>query len=140
MATKLEIISLSRPNNASSSFKRKQILNSLGTPTPSSRRYNVPRYPNPGNDITNNKSPIRHIVDQTETDKVEFLNQVTKEILSRGMYTDKAIKRALESQLNVSHLVQNVTLTEKTRLINKLKMDLGLERRLSPSKTVIRHR
>merc|ERR1719510_209425 len=102
----------------------------------------------------NKSSPIRHIVDQTETDKVEFLNRVTKEILIRGKYTDKAIKRALESQLNNSgnsHLLlaNTVTLSEKSALINKLKIDLGLvQQEQQPSgnnsggggKTVLRQR
>ena len=104
--------------------------------------------------INNKSSPIRHIVDQTETDKVEFLNRVTKEILIRGKYTDKAIKRALESQLNNSgnsHLLlaNTVTLSEKSALINKLKIDLGLvQQEQQPSvnasggggKTVLRQR
>ena len=112
----------------------------MGT-TPPNRRNYVPNSPNHG--VSNkNKSSIRHIVDQTDTKKVEFLNQVTKEILSRGKFTEKAIKRALESQLNNSHLIQNVTMTEKTALINKLKMDLGLEQRPSSShsKTILRQR
>ena len=112
-------------HNAAS--KRKQFLNSLkGPSTPPGRKY-VSKSPN-GN-VVSNKSPIRHIVDQAETDKVEFLNRVTKEILARGNFTEKAIKRALESQLSSDgRVIQRVTLTEKTALVNKLKADLGIER------------
>ena len=101
--------------------REKYVQNNNSSRSPNDRRRG----------INNKSSPIRHIVDQTETDKVEFLNRVTKEILIRGKYTDKAIKRALESQLNNSSnshllLANTVTLSEKTALINKLKIDLGL--------------
>ena len=128
--TPLRRTSSRHQQNAAS--KRKQFLNNLkGPSTPPGRKY-VSKSPN---NMVSNKSPIRHIVDQGETDKVEFLNQVTKEILARGNFTEKAIKRALESQLNSNgHVIQRVTLTEKTALVNKLKADLGIERPSSSSR------
>jgi hypothetical protein len=99
--------------------RRKQFLSSLGT-TPSNRRYTPRALPG----MT--KKPISHIVELADTAKVDFLNIVTREILSRGVFTDKAIKRALESSLN--NVQNNVTMTEKSSLLAKLKQDLGLER------------
>lgn len=65
------------------------------------------------------------LVDVNDTNKVEFLNLVTREILRRGHFTEKGIKRALESQL-CNHNMTALSVTQKTDLINKLKENFGL--------------
>ena len=65
-----------------------------------------------------------HLVDVSDGQKVEFLHQVTKEILQRGHFTERAIKRALESQMTATRTP--LSLSEKAELVRKLKERLGL--------------
>lgn len=65
------------------------------------------------------------LVDVHDTKKVEFLNIVTREILRRGHFTEKGIKRALESQL-CCHNITALSVAQKTDLINRLKENFGL--------------
>ncbi len=74
---------------------------------------------------SNSKACNNHIVDASDTSKVDFLHQVTQEILSRGHFTEKAIKRALESHLNNQNSY-NLSHSEKSDLVNKLKENFGL--------------
>ena len=68
--------------------------------------------------------------------KVDFLNQVTKDILHKGYFTEKAIKRALESQLIAANNSSEISLTsaEKSELVGQLKQQFGLDQS-SSSKT-----
>ena len=95
----------------------------LGTTTPSyHRRFNG------NNPIPRPKTNpvLNHIVDRADTDKVEFLNKVTREILRKGVFSEKAIKRALDSQCCLHAKNETITVNDKVALTAKLKEDLGL--------------
>ena len=70
---------------------------------------------------------IRKSLEMNEYDshKVDFLNQVTREILSRGLYTEKAILKAVEGQMDRE--TANLSLKQKSDMVQKLKLDLGLD-------------
>ena len=70
--------------------------------------------------------PCNNIVDTSNPQKVDFLNTVTKDILRKGCFTEKGIKRALESHLIAGHSV-TLTTTEKAELVGQLKQHLGLD-------------
>ena len=71
----------------------------------------------------------------SDTKKVEFLNQVTQEILRRGNFTEKAIKRVLDTQLNEQ--VASLSIGEKTDLVNKLKEQFGLGEKNSVKRPIV---
>ena len=59
--------------------------------------------------------------------KIDFLNQVTREILTRGLYTEKAILKAVEGQMDRQ---TNLSLKQKADMVQKLKLNLGLDQGL----------
>ena len=76
------------------------------------------------------RSSFTNVFDVSDPKKVDFVNEVTKDILRRGHFTEKAIKRALESQLIASSNRGTTTLTsaEKTELVGQLKKQFGIDK------------
>ena len=92
-------------------------------PTLSKSRFNTL----PSKNLSNRKS---FDMKEYDSEKMEFLSRVTKEILSRGLYTEKAILRVVEGQMSLGE--SSLSAKEKAGLVQKLKSDLGLEKRLHP--------
>ena len=123
---------------------RKQFssANSFGQPSPNHRpRFSPPPVSRRQEDHIGGGTTGRcrtNLLDNISDDpkKVDFLNQVTKDILHKGYFTEKAIKRALESQLIKANNSSEVSLTsaEKSELVGQLKQQFGLDQS-SSSKT-----
>ena len=59
-----------------------------------------------------------------------FLNKVTSEILRQGIFSDKGIRKALDSCLALNKEASSVISgLEKENLVNQLKQELGEEMR-----------
>ncbi len=120
--------------------KRKQFLNSLGTTVrPTKGRH--PKRPyvttptrtavagnkrNIGNRFSSASSTLADSI-VNDPAKIDFLNKVTKDVLNRGVFTDKAIRRALENQLTNHRIATSLSVMEKSSLLSKLRQDFGID-------------
>ena len=106
-------------------------------PTPDANNHVQPRLiqsrlKGPPNSYRKQMNPLQSKTNKSSELKdydpglMDFLDQVTREIISRGLYTEKAIMKAVEGQMDRQ---SNLSVKQKAEMVQRVKLDLGLDQR-----------